>query len=142
MVIPFALNLTLFSLALAYRVALVSSGIMTTKDFVLSLVAGLSLCLMFVILQAATKAIKKVDGFGLGDMYLAPSLGLLLGWPKILPGMFMAFMIGSLVGIILMAAKKKSLGQYLPFAPFLILGTVLSLLWGNNIWAWYTAFLV
>lgn len=142
MVIPFALNLTLFSLALSYRVGLVSSGIMTTKDFVLSLLAGFSLCLMFVVLQAATKAIKKVDGFGLGDMYLAPSLGLLLGWPKILPGMFMAFISGSLIGVILMATGKKSLGQYLPFAPFLILGTVLALLWGNDIWSWYMSFLV
>ncbi len=142
MVIPFALNLTLFSLALSYRVALVSSGIMTTADFIWSLVAGGGLCLIFVILQGLTKAIKKVDGFGLGDIYLVPSLGLLLGWPKVVPGIFFAFVLGSVVGLTLIATGKKKLSQYLPFGPFLIMGTVVALLWGGGIWNWYISMLV
>jgi len=93
-------------------------------------------------LQAVTKAVKKVDGFGLGDIYLAPSLGLLLGWPKILPGMFSAFVLGSVVGLILIATKKKKMTQYLPFGPFLIIGTAISLLWGSAIWTWYMSLIV
>lgn len=142
MVIPLGLNLFLFTLALSYRVGLTGFGIMTTTDFMNSLLAGLGLCLFFILLQLVTKMIKKVDGFGLGDIYLAPSLGLLLGWPKILPGMFMAFTSGSVIGVLLLLSKKKSLGQYLPFAPFLILGTVLALVWGNTVWSWYTSLLV
>lgn len=142
MIIPFGLNLTLFSLALAYRVALTSFGIMTVIDFSRAILSGVGVCLLFILLQIVTKKIKKVDGFGLGDIYLVPSLGLLLGWPKILPGMFLAFVLGSVVGGVLLILKKKKLTQYLPFGPFLILGTVISLLWGNAIWAWYISFLV
>lgn len=142
MVIPFGLNLTLFTLALAYRVGLTSFGIMSGTDFLRALAAGAGVCLIFVVLQTVTKLVKRVDGFGLGDIYLVPSLGLLLGWPKIVPGMFVAFVSGSMVGLILIVLRKKKLSQYLPFGPFLILGTVASLLWGASIWSWYISLLV
>lgn len=142
MVIPFSMNLLLLSLALAYRVGLVSFGIMTQSDFVKAILSGLVLCLLFVGIQLATKKIKKVDGFGLGDIYLVPSLGLLLGWPKVIPGIFIAFVLGSVVGLGLILTHKKSLGQYLPFGPFLIAGTLFSLLWGNSIWSWYMTLIV
>jgi leader peptidase (prepilin peptidase)/N-methyltransferase len=142
MVIPFSLNLLLFSLALFYRVGLTAFGIMQTGDFVRALMSGVGLCLLFVLLQVITKAVKKVDGFGLGDIYLAPSLGLLLGWPKILPGVFFSFALGALVGVLLILLGKKKMGQYLPFGPFLIIGTVIALVWGAQVWGWYIGLLV
>ncbi|HSV94766.1 MAG TPA: prepilin peptidase [Spirochaetia bacterium] len=142
MVIPFSLNLLLFSLALFYRVSLTGFGIMQTKDLLLALLSGLGLCLLFVTLQKITKTIKKVDGIGLGDIFLAPSLGLLLGWPRILPGVFSSFVFGAIVGLVLLLFGKKKIGQYLPFGPFLILGTIIALVWGETIWMWYMGFLV
>jgi len=141
-VIPFSLNLLLFSISLFYRVGLAGFGIMQITDLVRALLSGLGLCLFFVLLQVLTKKIKKVDGVGLGDIYLAPSLGLLLGWPKIVPGVFLSFVLGSIVGIILLMMGKKKIGQYLPFGPFLIIGTVLSLVWGGQMWSWYMSLLV
>ncbi len=142
MVIPFSLNLLLFSLALAYKVGLTVFGLMRWQDFVWAMLSGLGLCCLFLLLQYLTKKIKKVDGFGLGDIYLAPSLGLLLGWPKILPGIFFSFLLGALVGVLLVATGKKKLSQYLPFGPFLIIGVVLSLVWGGAVWEWYIGLLV
>lgn len=142
MIIPFSLNLLLFSLALFYRVGLTGFGIMQTADFVRALLSGLGLGLLFLIIQMLTKMIKKVDGFGTGDIYLAPALGLLLGWPKIVPGVFFSFVLGAVVGVILIMTGKKKLGQYLPFGPFLIAGTVIALVWGGSIWNWYMGLLV
>ncbi len=142
MVIPFGLNLMLFTLALAYRVGLTGFGIMNAGDLVKAIMAGAGLCLLFITLQQITRVVKKVDGFGLGDIYLAPSLGLLMGWPKIIPGIFSAFMLGSVVGVALILMGKKKMGQYLPFGPFLIAGTAIGLLWGGQIWNWYVGLLV
>ncbi|SRR5258706_4024475 len=142
MVIPFSLNLALFSLALTYRVGLTGFGIMRSEDFVKAILAGAGLCLAFLLLQFLTRVIKKVDGFGWGDIYLAPSLGLLLGWPKILPGVFISFLLGSLVAVSLILLGKKKFGQYLPLGPFLITGTAIALIWGNVIWSWYISLLV
>jgi leader peptidase (prepilin peptidase) / N-methyltransferase len=129
-------------LALFYRVGLTGFGIMQPLDLFRALLAGAGLCTFFLVLQWLTKLIKKVDGFGLGDIYLAPSLGLLLGWPKILPATFVSFTLGAIVGIVLIISGKKKLGQYLPFGPFLIAGTVLALIWGSQIWEWYTGLMV
>jgi len=142
MVIPFSLNLFLFTLAFFYRIFLVGFGIMTVRDFILSIIVGLSLCVLFMMMQVFAKVYKGKDGVGLGDMFLAPSLGLLLGWPKILPAIFAAFFGGSMVGILLILLNKKKLGQYLPFGPFLILGTLIGLVWGNQIFSWYISLLV
>lgn len=142
MVIPFSLNLLLFSLALFYRVGLTGFGIMQPVDLFRAFLSGVGLCLLFVTLQFLTKKIKKVDGFGLGDIFLAPSLGLLLGWPKILPAVFISFSLGAVVGIVLIIVGNKKLSQYLPFGPFLIVGTLIALLWGGQIWNWYMGLLV
>ncbi len=142
MLIPFGLNLLLFSLALSYRVALTGFGIMDGADLLKAVLTGAGLCLFFLGLQLATKWIKHVDGLGLGDIYLAPSLGLLLGWPKIIPGMFVAFVLGSVVGVFLILLRRKKMSQYLPFGPFLIVGTAFALLWGSSVWTWYMGLLV
>lgn len=142
MVIPFSLNLLLFSLALFYRVGLTGFGIMKVDDFLKALVSGLVLCLFFFILQTLTLKIKKNDGFGLGDIFLAPSLGLLLGWPKILPAIFISFVFGAIVGLILIVFGKKKMNQHIPFGPFLLIGTFISLVWGGVIWGWYLSLLV
>jgi leader peptidase (prepilin peptidase)/N-methyltransferase len=142
MVIPFSLNLMLFSLVLFYRVGLTGFGIMQSADLVKAILAGVGLCLLFVSLQILTKKIKNVDGFGTGDILLAPSLGLLLGWPKILPGIFLAFVLGAIYGILMILGGKKKINQYLAFGPFLIIGTVLALLWGGNMMSWYANLLV
>lgn len=142
MIIPFHLNLLLFSLVLFYRVFLWSFGYLQSFDFGLALLAGLSLATFFWLMNWITQKLRGVDGFGMGDVLMAPSLGLILGWPKILPGVMSSFILGSVVAIALLVAGKKKWGQYLPFGPFLITGTALSLLYGMKIWEWYIGLLV
>ena len=77
--------------------------------------------------------ITKGRGMGFGDVKLATLMGLLLGFPNILVALFLDFFFGAIMGIILMVAKKKSLKSEIPFGPFLIAGTFLSLFWGSEI---------
>lgn len=74
---------------------------------------------------------------GMGDAYLAILLGLFLGWPKIFLALFLAFFIGSVYGIILIVLKKKNLKSQVPFAPFMVAGTFISLLFYAPIINWY-----
>lgn len=116
-----------------YRLGLVLAKIMNPVDWWNSVVMGVVLTIFFAVLYFGTK--KK--GFGLGDVKLAPSLGLLLGWPQMIVGMFFSFVLGAIVGICLLLTGKKTMKQTVPFGPFLVAGTLLSLLWGNNVWEWY-----
>lgn len=76
---------------------------------------------------------------GMGDAYLVILLGLLLGWPKILLALILAFSIGAIAGIFLILTKKKKLDSQIPFGPFLILGTLISLFFYESIVGWYVS---
>ena len=71
-------------------------------------------------------------GMGLGDVKLAFLIGLIAGgytWLAI----FIAFVVGSVIGIFLVIIKQAHFGKQIPFGPFLVLGTLLVLLWGERI---------
>lgn len=132
-IIPDLAVIGLFFLTLLYRVVLISSGVMQWPDFVAALMGMVILVAFFASLWLLTKG----KGFGFGDVKLVAPLALLLGWPKIGVGIFMAFVIGAGVGVTLIIFGKKKFGQQIPFGPFLVIGTALSLLWGESIWQWY-----
>ncbi len=79
---------------------------------------------------------------GFGDVKLAAPLGLLLGWPASMVWLFSAFIIGGVVGVGLLFAKKAKMKQAVPFGPFLILGTLIALIWGNEIFSWYVGLII
>ncbi len=65
--------------------------------------------------------VTKEHGMGMGDVPIAFLQGLLLGYPKGLIALFLSFIIGSIVGIILIALGKAGLKSQVAFAPFLII---------------------
>jgi leader peptidase (prepilin peptidase) / N-methyltransferase len=71
------------------------------------------------------------EALGFGDVNLSGVLGLILGWPLILPGLMLAVLIGGLFSIIyiavMMAARRYRLLMAIPYGPFLISGAVLLL---------------
>jgi leader peptidase (prepilin peptidase) / N-methyltransferase len=74
---------------------------------------------------------SKEKWMGMGDAYLALLIGLALGWPKIFSSLILAFFLGSLIGIGLVLAKKKTLKSQIPFGPFLVSGAIISILFFN-----------
>lgn len=74
--------------------------------------------------------VTRGRGMGTGDVTLAAFLGLWLGWPKILLAMWLAFILGALVGLILIGLKLKRFGQTIPFGPFMIAGSIIAEIWG------------
>ena len=80
-------------------------------------------------------------GMGMGDVKLAFSLGLSLGWlgwGQVFLGGFLSFLLGAVVGVGLIATGIKGRKDVVPFGPFLALGTMLTILWGDPILRWYT----
>lgn len=86
-------------------------------------------------------AISKGKWIGGGDIRLGTLMGVVLGWPLILVGLFLAYIIGALFAVPLLLTKKKELGSQIPFGTFLTLATVISMWWGQSILDWYLAFL-
>lgn len=132
-IIPDFASLALLILTILYRSILVLAGIMRPVDFLYAILSGLIASALFYGLYRITRR----KGIGFGDVKLVAVLGLILGFPKTVPALFLAFVIGGLVASVLLVLGKKRFGQILPFGPFLILSTCISLLWGNQLWSWY-----
>jgi len=91
--------------------------------------SALGASLFFLLLIFLTSG----KGMGFGDVKLALLMGLILGFPKILMALAFAFLTGAIVGVILITARKKKLKSKIAFGPFLILGTVFALIYGEKI---------
>ncbi|HEX9774946.1 MAG TPA: prepilin peptidase [Actinomycetota bacterium] len=75
-------------------------------------------------------------GMGMGDVKLAAVLGLAmgyLGWARVFAGFFVAFAAGAIGGVLLLLGRRAGLKSQIPFGPYLALGTVVSVLWGQGI---------
>ncbi|MDQ5951767.1 MAG: Prepilin leader peptidase/N-methyltransferase [Patescibacteria group bacterium] len=133
MIIPDTGVALLFVLVIMYRLGLTASGVMKTNDLYLSLLSMIGAGLFFFLIWFLTKG----KGIGFGDVKLAFPLGLLLGWPLTIVWIFSSFIIGAVFGIGLLLSHKVKMKQAIPFGPFLVAGTLVSLIWGDQLFHWY-----
>ncbi len=87
-------------------------------------------------------AIISQGGMGGGDVKFAAALGFWLGWPGILLGLFIGFVAGGAISLLLLATGLRGRKDFIPFGPFIALGAWIALLYGKNILAWYFSFLI
>ena len=92
--------------------------------------AGFLLLFSFLILVLITHG----KGMGLGDVKLSFYMGLLLGFPKIVVALYLSFLTGAVVSLILIIGGKKRMKSTIPFGPFLVGATIVSLFYGNMLW--------
>jgi leader peptidase (prepilin peptidase)/N-methyltransferase len=99
------------------------------------LLAALAVGAFFLLL-----ALISPKGMGLGDVKLAPTLGLALGWLSwgaVAFGVFTGFLLGGLAGLAAIALLGLTRKSLLPFGPWLVTGALLGVLAGADVAAWY-----
>jgi prepilin signal peptidase PulO-like enzyme (type II secretory pathway) len=132
-IIPDYATICLGVLALSYRLYLSISGIMQWRDFWQAILAGFLMMGILWFLWWVTKG----RGMGFGDVKFALVMGWLLGFERSLVAFFLAFVLGAIVGVGLIVMGRKKMGSKIAFGPFLVLATLLSLMFGNQLWGWY-----
>lgn len=93
------------------------------------LFGGFSLSSLMLLIHLVTKG----KGMGLGDVKFTLFPATFLIFPKNFLWFILSFIIGSVVGIILIMFKKAKFGKAIPFGPFLVVSFMIVLLWGDNI---------
>lgn len=97
-----------------------------------------TMLILYLLGNLFIKLLSKIRGeeidevaLGFGDVNLAGVIGLLLGWPGVVGGLFLAIILGGVVsGIFLMIQfirKRYQALQALPYGPFLVLSTIILL---------------
>ncbi len=82
-------------------------------------------------------AIASRGGMGWGDVKLAGLIGFATGFPMVLVTIVLGAGLGALVGVVLMAIRKKGMKSRIPFGPFLSVATMVTLIWGSDMVNWY-----
>jgi leader peptidase (prepilin peptidase)/N-methyltransferase len=90
-----------------------------------------------------TLALIKSGGMGMGDVKLAGVLGLFLGFlgPAVLfVGLFAAFLLGGVFGVLLMLTRSGSRRTTIPFGPWMLAGAWIAVFWGEALASSYLSF--
>lgn len=88
-------------------------------------------------LAAASPLLFGKEGLGGGDIKLLAMIGAFLGWQETLLTLMIAAIVGSIIGVGLIAFRLMGREQYIPFGPFLSLGALLTLFFKSDILQWY-----
>lgn len=87
---------------------------------------GLGFLLVFIMAIIGIFIVK--NGFGMGDIKLMFIMILYLGFVSSFSAIFMSLLLSMSASIYLLAKKEKSKKDTIPFAPFILLGTYLSII--------------
>ncbi len=126
MIIPDSMVVSIFVLGVA-NTLLTGAYI----DHIIGLFAVSSILFLIAVI---TKG--KMGG---GDIKLMAAAGLLLGWKGILMALMLGSVVGSVIGLTLMAMKKIEKKQMIPFGPFLCLGIAVAMLFEEILLNWYVS---
>ena len=77
------------------------------------------------------------EGMGGGDVKMLAMIGAFLGWKLVLVTLVLSSVAGSLIGLMVIAAKRGGMKYALPYGTFLALGALAASLVGDRIVAWY-----
>jgi len=123
-IIPNRLNLTMFEVGLIVAFLYGLSDVAITINMFLGMLAGGGIFLLITLIGGA---IYGKEAMGFGDVKLMGALGLYFGLSNIIVITLLSFLIGAILSIVLLATKIKKMDEYIPFGPFIVIGTFLSI---------------
>jgi len=121
-------------------VGLVAGSLLLPDPFARSLPLGLKASVIGFLAGGGFYyliAVLSRGGMGGGDIKMMAMVGGMMGWKAVFLTTFIGSLAGSFVGIFLMIIKGKGRKAKIPFGPFLALGTLISLFFGQELLQWY-----
>ena len=123
-IIPNRLNLTIFEVGIIFAFLYGLSNVSITINMLLGMLAGGGIFLLITLIGGLFYG-KEAMGFG--DVKLMGALGLYFGLSNIITITLMSFLIGAILSIFLLITKIKKTDEYIPFGPFIVIATFISI---------------
>ena len=92
---------------------------------------------VFLLFTLIMLLFGQSHAFGAGDIKLCLGVGAVWGWQITAIALYFTFLIGGIVGFFFLVVKKKSKESYYAFAPVIILGLLVALIYTDNIFDYY-----
>ena len=123
-IIPNRLNLTIFEIGIIFTFLYGLSDIAISINMFLGMLAGGGI---FLLITLVGGLIYGKEAMGFGDVKLMGALGLFFGLSNIIIITLVSFLIGAVLSIVLLATKIKKSDEYIPFGPFIVIATYISM---------------
>ncbi len=130
-IIPDSALIVALALGLIFTITNISTSF---KEAILGMILGGG---FFLAVAVLSQLILKKDGLGGGDIKLMGVIGLYLGWRLTVLSILLSIYSGGILGLILILTGIKKRGDYIPFGPFIAIGTAITMFFGNEIINWY-----
>lgn len=101
----------------------------------LGLVAGSGILMLVAI--AGSLIYRTDDAMGMGDVKLLAPIGVFLGWKLGIAALFFSILLAGVVSLLLILLRLKGKKDTIPFGPFIVVGTFVTIMWGWDIIFWY-----
>jgi leader peptidase (prepilin peptidase) / N-methyltransferase len=92
---------------------------------------------LFLVALLGMLIYKTDDAMGMGDVKIFAPIGIFLGWKMTLVALFISIFLGGIFSLVLLITGVKGRKSTIPFGPFIVAGTFVTLLWGWDIIHWY-----
>lgn len=123
-IIPNRLNLTMFEVGLLLTFLYGTANINIAVNMLLGMIAGAGIFLVITLLGGL---IAGKEAMGFGDVKLMGALGLYFGISGIIVISLIAFLLGAIISIFLIATKIRKADEYIPFGPFIVVAALIVL---------------
>lgn len=123
-IIPNRLNLTIFEIGLLIAVI----GGISDINFAINAIEGMLVGGgTFFVITLIGGIIAGKEAMGYGDVKFMAALGLYFGFASMVAIIFMSFLIGAILSIILIILKRKKASEYIPFGPFIVISCYIAI---------------
>jgi len=92
---------------------------------------------LFAVSLIGLVVYKGDEVMGMGDVKLFAAIGLFLGWRMTLLALFISIILGGMTSLLLIIFGKATRKSMIPFGPFIVIGTFITVMWGWRILHWY-----
>ena len=123
-IIPNRLNLTIFECGIILMVLAGIFNVNIAIDMFAGMIVGGGIFLLITLIGGL---IAGKEAMGFGDVKLMAGLGLYFGFANTIMLTLVAFLLGAIISIILLITKIKKTDEYIPFGPFIVIATFISI---------------
>jgi leader peptidase (prepilin peptidase)/N-methyltransferase len=88
----------------------------------------------------STEIVLPREAMGLGDVKFMGAIGAFLGWQGVMFSLMLSSMIGAVVGVTLIALRRREWSSRMPYGPYIALAAVIWVFGGKKLVPWLFAF--
>lgn len=123
----------------ATALALVGSFFVPSTNWKLALLGAVIGYVTFYVLALVGNLLVGPGALGGGDVTLAAFIGTVVGFPLVIEALLITILAGGAISLLLIITGIRSMRDYIPYGPFLVLGGWVTMLWGWEISRWFFA---